>query len=131
MSMRFLASLAASLVIVISGSVLAQEQEGTLEMKRLQALLSAINGELSADLDQVRVLQEAIKANGRTPLEAQGRSPDAVSFEDVATAQRRAIQREAEINARLDAILARSATLDQTKQTLLERVRELSVSSFH
>lgn len=127
MSKRFLACLAASLLIVFSGSLLAQEQESVLEMKRLQGLLSVINSELKSDLDQVIVLQEAIKANARMPLEAQGRSPDVVSYGDVAEAQRRAIEREAAINARLDAILERSAALDAKKQPILERLLELSL----
>jgi hypothetical protein len=127
MSMRFLASLAVSLAILLSASVHAQEQDSALEIKRLQALLSVINAELKSDLDQILMLQEAIKVNGRASLEAQGRSPDAVLVEDAAAAQRRAIQREAAINARLDTILARSAALDAKKQPLLERVRELGM----
>jgi hypothetical protein len=127
MSMRLVACLAASLFIVLSASALAQEQENVLEMKRIQALLAVINSELKTDLDQILLLQEAIRANAQPPLEAQGRSPDAVMFEDVAAAKRRAIQRETAINARLDAILARSADLDAKKQPLLERIRELSL----
>ena len=127
MSMRLVACLAASLSIVFSGSLFAQEQGSVLEITRLQVLLSVINLELKSDLDQMLVLQEAIRANARMPLEAQGRSPDAVSFDDVAAAQRRAIQRETAINARLDALLARSAALDAMKQPLLERIRELGV----
>lgn len=125
MSIRFPVCAAASLLIVFSGSLFAQQQEGALELQRLQAALSVINAEIRANLDQVMALQEAIKANSRTPLEAQGRSPDAVSFDDVAAAQRRAIENEAAINARLDAILARSAALEEEKQPLLERIREL------
>jgi hypothetical protein len=125
MSIRFPVCAAASLFIVFSGSLLAQQQEGALELQRLQAALSVINAEIRANLDQVMALQEAIKANSRTPLEAQGRSPDAVSFDDVAAAQRRAIENDAAINARLDAILARSAALEAEKQPLLERIREL------
>jgi hypothetical protein len=126
--MRFLACLAGSLAILLSAPLRAEEQGIVLEIKRLQALLSVINAELKSDLDQVLMLQEAIKANGRTSLEAQGRSPDAILVEDAATAQRLAIQRETEINARLDAILARSAALDAKKQPLQERVRELSAA---
>jgi len=125
--MRLVACLAALLSIVFSGSLFAQEQGSVLEITRLQVLLSVINLELKSDLDQMLVLQEAIRANARMPLEAQGRSPDAVSFDDVAAAQRRAIQRETAINARLDALLARSAALDAMKQPLLERIRELGV----
>jgi hypothetical protein len=98
-------------------------------MKRLQVLLSVINSEVKSDLDQMLVLQEAITANARTPLDLQrGRSPDAVLFDDAAAAQRRAIERETAINARLDAILARNAALDAKKQPLMERVLELSVA---
>lgn len=125
MSIRFLVRAAASLFIVFSGSLLAQQQEGALELQRLQAALSVINAEIKANLDEVMALQEAIKANSRTPLDAQGRSPDVVSFDDMAAAQRRAIENEAAMKARLEAILARSAALDAEKQPLLERVREL------
>jgi hypothetical protein len=128
MSMRLLACLAGSLAIVLPASLHAQEQDSVLEIKRLQALLSVINTELKSDLDQILMLQEAIKANDRASLEAQGRSPDAVMLEASVAAQRRAIQRETAINARLDAILARSAALDAKKQPLLERVRELGMT---
>jgi hypothetical protein len=125
---RMLCCLAAFLPMVFSGSVLADDAENTIVLKRLQTSLAVINSELKSDLDQVLMLQEAIKANARTPLETQGRSPDPVMVEDAAAAQRRAIQRETAINVRLDAILARSAALDAKKQPLLERLRELSVA---
>jgi len=112
--------------LLCSMTVRAQELDSPSEINRIQALLTVLNAELKADLDQVLLLQEAIKANAKAPLEAQGRSPDAVSYEEVAAAQRRAIQRESAITARLDAILVRSAALDETKQMLLERIRELS-----
>ncbi|MGA7178479.1 MAG: hypothetical protein WBX11_02675 [Thiobacillaceae bacterium] len=127
MSIRFLACLAASLCIFFSGSVLAQEQGSVLEMKQLQISLSVINSELKADLDQILMLEEAIRANAQSSLEVQGRSPDPVFYEDVAAAQRRAIQRETAMNARLDALLARSAALDARKQPLLERIQELGM----
>lgn len=130
MSMRFLVYLAAALSISIaySGPLFAQEQEGVLELKRLQASLSIINSEIKADLDQILALQEAIKTNSRTPMDAQpGRSPDVALYEDTTAAQRLAIQRDAAISARLDAILARTAALDAQKQRLLERVLELGV----
>lgn len=127
MSIRFLACLAASLSIFISGSALAQDPAIVSEMKQLQAAISVINSELKADLDQILMLEEAIKVNAQTPLQAQGRSPDPVLYDDVAAAQRRAIQRETAMNARLDALLARSVTLDARKQTLLERLQELSM----
>jgi hypothetical protein len=98
-----------------------------MEIKRLQILLSVINSELKADLDQILTLHEALKANARTSLEARGQSPDVASVADVQAAQRRAIAREAAISARLDAVLARSATLDASKQPLVDRIRELSV----
>ncbi len=88
-----------------------------------------MNGELKADLDQILLLQEALKANARASLEAQGRSPDALMVDDMAAAQRRAIQREAALSIRFDAILARSAALDAKKQPLLERLRELATLS--
>jgi hypothetical protein len=128
MSARILAFLATTILLVISGPSRAQDQESFLELKKLQASLAVINSELRSDLDQILILQEAIRANARMPLEAQGRSPDPVSYEDVAAAQRRAIQRETAINARLDVLLARSAELDARKQALLDRVRELSLA---
>jgi hypothetical protein len=128
MSARFLACLAGSLAIFMAASLHAQEQDSVLEIKRLQALLTVINAELKSDLDQILTLQEAIKVNGRASLETQGRSPDPVLVNEAAAAQRQAMQRETAINARLDAILARSAALDATKQPLLERVRELGMA---
>jgi len=128
MPTHLMAGLAITLSIFFSGSLIAQEKESAPELKRLQTMLSVINAELKSDLDQILVLQEAIKANSRTPLEAQGRSPDAVSYDEAAAAQRRAIQRETAINSRLDAILARSAELDAKKQPLLERIAELSAA---
>lgn len=128
MSKRFIFLLAISLAITVSASAYAQVQGAALELKQLQSALAVINAELKADFDQILLLQEAIKANSRTSLEAQGRSPDAVMLDDVAAAQRRAIQRETAINARLDAILARTAELDARKQVLLERVMELSLT---
>jgi hypothetical protein len=126
MCLRFPVCLGAIFAIAFSGPLFAQEADGGSEINRIQALLSVLNAELKSDLDQVLLLQEAIKANARAPLEVQGRSPDALSYEELAAAQRRAIQREGAINARLDAILTRSATLDATKQVLVERIRELS-----
>jgi hypothetical protein len=98
-----------------------------MEIKRLQILQSVITSELKADLDQILALNEALKANARTSLEASGQSPDVASVADVQAAQRRAIAREAAISARLDAILARSATLDASKQPLRNRIQELSI----
>ncbi len=127
MYFRFLASLAVTLSVFFSGTLFAQDQESILEIKQLQAAISVINSELKADLDQILMLEEAIKLNARTSLEGQGRSPDPVLYDDVAAAQRRAIERETAMNARLDALLARSATLDARKQPLLERIQELSL----
>jgi vacuolar-type H+-ATPase subunit E/Vma4 len=126
MSLRRLAQASALVVIVFCGNAHAQESDSLTEINRIQSLLAVINSELKSDLDQILLLQEAIKANARAPLEVQGRTPDAVSYEEVAAGQRRAIQREAAINARLDTILSRSAALDAAKQILLERIRELS-----
>ncbi|OYY95760.1 MAG: hypothetical protein B7Y41_00235 [Hydrogenophilales bacterium 28-61-23] len=128
MSIRFIAGLAAVLVLAFSGSSLAQEPASLRELKQLQVLLAVINSELKSDLDQILVLQEAIKANARPLLEAQGRTPDPVSFDAVAASQRLAIQRETALNARLDALLARSAALDAKKLPILDRMREIGLA---
>jgi hypothetical protein len=119
--------LIASFLVFFSTSVYAVEDENILEIKRLQAMVIVINLELKSDLDQVMLLQEALKMNSRMSLESQGRSPDALSYDDVAATKRLAIQRETSINARLDAILLRSSELDVKKQVLLDRVMELSL----
>jgi hypothetical protein len=129
MRTRLLVCLVASLTILTSVPVFAQEPGSAMEIKRLQILLSVINSELKADLDQILTLHEALKANARTSLEAGGQSPDVPFVADVQAAQRRAIARESAISARLDAIVARSVALDASKQPLLERIRELSVGS--
>ena len=129
MSIRFLAALAAATSMFFSGSLLADAPGGKSEMAQLQILLTAINSELKSDLDQVLVLQEAIRANARPALAAQGRSPDPVSYDDQAALQRLAIQRKTALNARLDALLARSAALDAKKAPILERMREISLDS--
>jgi hypothetical protein len=128
MSARILALLATSIIIAFSAPLRAQDDQSLVELKKLQASLALINSELRSDLDQILILQEAIRANARMPLEARGQSPDPVSYGDVAAAQRRAIQRETALNARLDALLVRSAELDARKQPLLERIRELGVT---
>lgn len=127
MPARSLARVVAALCVIASAPLQAQEPDSTLEVKRLHALLSVINSELKADLDQILTLREALKANAWTSLEARGQSPDVAVVADVQAAQRRAIARESAISARIDAILARSAALDASKQPLLERIRELSV----
>ena len=91
-------------------------------------MVTVINLELKSDLDQVMMLQEAIKMNARVSLESQGRSPDALSYDDIAAVKRLAIQRETLINARLDAILLRSNELDVKKQLILDRVVEFSLA---
>ena len=120
----------ASFLIVFSGSlfaeVSAQEQERIQEMNRIQNVLAVINAEIKSDLDQLLILQEALKSNARMSLEAQGRSPDVVNMSDLATAQRQAIERETSINARIDAVLTRTAELTLKKQSLLEQFMELS-----
>ena len=129
MAMRILACVATSILIVFSGSLYAQEPDGFPEIKRLQNLLSVVNSELKSDLDQILILQEAIRANASVPLDAQqGRSPDPIMLDDVAAEQRLAIQRETALNARLEALLVRSAELDARKQPILERIRELSLA---
>jgi hypothetical protein len=125
MSKRVLITL---VFILFCTSLYATEDETILEIKRLQATVTAINLELKSNLDQVMMLQEAVKINSKVSLELQGRSPDALSFDDLASAKRLAIQRETSINARLDAILLRSNELDVKKQVLLDRVMELNLA---
>ena len=125
---RRIAWLAPLFTLLIAGATFAQEPASAPEMKSLQSVLSVINAELKADLDQILVLQEALKANARGSLQAQGRTPDAISFDEVAAEQRRAIQRELALNARLDAILARSSSLDTKKQSILERLIDLGLT---
>jgi hypothetical protein len=125
MSKRVLITL---VFILFCTSLYATEDETILEIKRLQATVTAINLELKSNLDQVLMLQEAVKINSKVSLELQGRSPDALSFDDLASAKRLAIQRETSINARLDEILLRSNELDVKKQVLLNRVMELNLA---
>ena len=120
----------ATFLVIFSGSLFAQvpaqEQERIQEMNRIQNVLAVINAEIKSDLDQLLILQEALKSNSRMSLEAQGRSPDVVNMTDLATAQRQAIDREISINTRIDAVLARTAELSLKKQSLLEQFMELS-----
>ena len=116
MTTRLFAYIAAFLCLAMSAPASAQEQNRVTEIRRLQTLLLVINSELKADLDQILVLQRAISGNAHVSLAAQGRSPDFVTVEDAVAAERRAVEREDSINARLDAILARSAMLDAQKQ---------------
>ena len=119
-----------SLVLLLfCTSSFAVEDGSMQEIKRLQAIVTAINLELKSDLDQVMMLKEAVKLNSRTSLESQGRSPDLLSYDDVASAKRLSIEREASINTRLDAILIRSNELDVKKQVLLDRLMELRLST--
>jgi len=115
-----------SILVCFFTTSYAAEDKSIIEIKRLQAMVIVINAELKSDLDQVLMLQEAVKLNSRTPLELQSSSPDVVSYDDVEASKRMAIQREASINLRLDAILTRSKELDLKKQLLLDRVIELS-----
>jgi len=117
-----------SFLFLFCSSSYALEDENFIEIKRLQAMVTVINLELKSDLDQVMMLQEAIKINARVSLESQGRSPDALSYDDIAAVKRLAIQRETLINARLDAILLRSNELDVKKQLILDRVVEFSLA---
>jgi hypothetical protein len=48
-----------------------------------------------------------------------------VIVDDLAIAQRLEIEREAGLNVRLEALFARNAALDATKQGILERVRNI------
>ena len=130
---KFVLNFAAAIVLIVfSGCLFAQvpgqEAESDLEMKRIQNVISVINGEIKSDLDQLLILQEALKANSRMSLEAQGRSPDIVNIADIAAAQRQAVERETSINARIDSVLARTAELSARKQVLLEQFMELSAA---
>jgi hypothetical protein len=124
MSMRFPVGAAVSLLIAFCGSLSAQGQADALELQRLRAAVSVINDEIRANLDEVTTLQQAARANTRA-LDAQRNAPGPVSYDDMAAAQQRAIDSEAAINARVDAILRRNLALDAEKQPMLERVRAL------
>jgi hypothetical protein len=89
MSVRFIACLAAALSIFLSGTLFAQDQGSIQGMKQLQDAISIINMELKADLDQILMLEEAVKVNARPSLDEQRYSPDPVLHEDVAEAQPR------------------------------------------
>ncbi len=129
MATRILVCVVSAILIVISGSLCAQEADSILEIKRLQNLLSVVNAEFKSDLDQILILQKVIRDNSRVPLEAQqGRSPDPIMLDDVAAEQRLAIKRETALNARLEALLVRSGELDAIKLPILERIRELSLA---
>jgi hypothetical protein len=123
--LRPFAVVALALLPILSPPLLAQERDNLSEVKKLELLLSVINTEIKSELDQILLLQEAIRANNRISLEESGRSPDSVTVEEAVAAQRRAIQREATINARLDAILARNAELAAKKKQLIDRIEEL------
>lgn len=127
MSARLLASTAFAFALLSPVGLCAQEQDTSIEMKQLQVLLSVYNSELKSDLDQILVLQEALKANAWPLLASQGRAPEPASFEAVAEEKRLAIQRESALHARLNTLLARSAALDAKKLPLLERMREISL----
>jgi hypothetical protein len=130
MFIRFLACLSALFSILYTGSLLAEDQGRFIEMKQIQISLSIINSELKANLDQILMLEDAIKANDRPSMVEQGRSFDPVMYDDKVAARQRVIQRETVLNARLDALLARSAQLDAQKQPLLERIREIGVMPY-
>jgi hypothetical protein len=114
------------ILVYFSSSTFGAEDKNMIEIKRLEAMVIVINYELKSDLDQILMLQEAVKLNSKTPLEFQGNSPDVVSYDDAEAFKRLAIQRETSINNRLEAILIRSKDLDVKKQLLLDRVMELN-----
>jgi len=116
-----------TLLVCFSTSSFAVDDKNILEIKRLQSMVTVINLELKSDLDQVMMLQQAAKINSSVPLQLQGRSPDPLSYDDLQSSKRLAIQRETSINMRLDAILVRSHELDVKKQLLLDRMMELSM----
>lgn len=121
MSIRFLSCVAGSLFLVFSAALPAQEAGRAVELQRIQAALEMLNAEIKANAEQVLALQAALKANAQGPV----RSPDLVSFDDAAAAQRRAIENEAVMNARIDVNLARNLALEEEKKPLLNRAREL------
>lgn len=104
-------------------SALAQSEDA--ELKRLQTILAILNQELLAEYQQIQALQEARRSNAQVPLYLQGRSPDRVSLDEAAADQRRAVEREAALNAQLDGIYARIKQLEAEKQPILERLREI------
>jgi hypothetical protein len=120
--------LAGTFSLLLPAGLAAQELDAGVELKQLQQLLAVYNTEIKSDLDQVLVLQEALKANARPTLMAQGRTPTPASFEAVAETQRLAIQRESALNDRLSVLLARSAALDARKLPVLERMRDISMA---
>lgn len=114
--------------VLALGSLPAAAQEDELvEMRRLQELLTVLNQELKADLDQILVLQQAQRINAAMP-DMRGRSPDMVLYTDVEAARRRAVEQDAELQARLSGLLDRSKSLDARKQQILERILEIGGS---
>ena len=140
---HFLFSLAATVLIIFSESPLAQEAataqeqmfaqapENVVEMNRIEKALAVINSEIKSDIDQLQVLQEASKSSSRIPLPGQperGISSEMANIADVASAQRRALERETAINSRIDDLLVRIDELSKNKRQLLDRFMELSVA---
>jgi hypothetical protein len=118
------------LALALAAPALAQQrsQQAQIdeELRRLQTVLNILNQELAAEYRHVDSLQQALQDNARLPLAGDAaRSPDVVSFEDVAAQKRAALRREADLNARLDAVYARIRQLDAQKQPLLSRLSEL------
>ncbi|MBS1138388.1 MAG: hypothetical protein H6R11_2342 [Proteobacteria bacterium] len=103
--------------------VLAEEPEA--ELRRLQTILSTLNQELQAEYQHIRTLQEALRSNTVAPLLIQGRSPDVVAYEEVASQERTALRREAALNAQLEVVYARVKQIEADKQPILDRLREL------
>jgi len=124
----YLSCMFVAIFVVFSGSTFAENQSSELELKRLKAMISFINAEIRSDLDQILVLQEAMKANNQVSLEEQGRSPDPIGYEDMAIAKRIAINRETVLNAEFSAVMAQTAALRAEKQTLVERVMVLGMT---
>lgn len=104
-------------------SALAQSEDA--ELKRLQTILAILNQELLAEYQQIQALQEARRSNAQVPLYMQGRTPDRVSLDEAAADQRRAVEREAALNAQLDGIYGRIKQLEAEKLPILERLREI------
>ncbi len=118
-----LVALVAVLLTLNSSVAIAQSEDA--ELKRLQTILAILNQELLAQYQQIQALQEARRSNAQVPLYLQGRSPDLVFVDEAAADQRRAVQREAVLNARLDAAYERIGQVEAEKQPILERLREI------
>ena len=108
------------------GADVAKREEA--ELKRLQSVLAILNDEQAAQYQQIEPLLRAIRDNAQIPSAYLRRvAPDPLSYtvDQIEAERRQATQREAELNARLDAIYARIKEIDAQKQPIFARLREL------